>query len=602
MLEVAPKSAAKPTSTAEETPKIASGGEINTQAQENDGFQLVIDALKLNGIDTIFGLPGIPITDLTRKLQRAGLRVISFRHEQNAGYAASIAGFMTQKPGICLTVSAPGFLNGLTALANATTNCFPMILISGSSEREIVDLQQGDYEEMDQLAIAKPLAKAAFRVLHAEDIGVGVARAIRAAVSGRPGGVYLDLPAKLFPQAIDAEVGRKSLIKVVDPAPRQIPAPDVVQRALDLLRHAKRPLIILGKGAAYAQADADIRALVEKTGIPYLPMAMAKGLLPDTHEQSASAARSYVLPEADVVMVIGARLNWLLSHGKGKTWGGNSAKQWGGQKFIQVDISPQEADSNVRIDAPVVGDIGSCVSAMLGAINATAGPWPAPSAEWLDAIAERKTKNVAKMAETLAKNPTPMNYHSALNVVRDIVKANPDAILVNEGANALDFTRSIVDMYKPRKRLDVGTWGVMGIGMGFSVAAAVVSGEQVIAIEGDSAFGFSGMECETICRYNLPVCVVILNNNGVYRGDEVNPTGGRDPSPLVFVKGARYEKLMEAFGGVGVLAMTPAELRNAMEEAIRSRAPTLINAVIDEKAGTESGRITSLNPSAKKKP
>jgi len=603
MEDAATKSASKPTAAAGDTLKIAGGAEINRQPQETDGFQLVIDALKLNGIDTIFGLPGIPITDLTRRLQASRVRVISFRHEQNAGYAASIAGFMTGKPGICLTVSAPGFLNGLTALANATANCFPMILISGSSEREIVDLQQGDYEEMDQLAIARPHAKAAFRVLHAEDIGVGVARAIRAALSGRPGGVYLDLPAKLFPQTIDAEAGRNSLIEVVDPAPRQIPAPDAVQRALNLLKSAKRPLIILGKGAAYAQADADIRVLVEKTGIPYLPMAMAKGLLPDTHGQSASAARSYVLPEADVVMVIGARLNWLLSHGKGKTWGGNSAKQWGGQKFIQVDISPQEADSNVRIDAPVVGDIGSCVAAMLAAINATAGSsWPKPPAEWLDAIAERKTKNVAKMAESLAKNPKPMNYHSALSVVRDIVKANPDAILVNEGANALDFTRSIVDMYKPRKRLDVGTWGVMGIGMGFSVAAAVVSGEQVIAVEGDSAFGFSGMEVETICRYDLPVCVVILNNNGVYRGDEANPTGGRDPSPLVFVKGARYEKLMEAFGGVGVLATTPAELRDAMEEAIRSRKPTLINAVIDEKAGTESGRITSLNPAAKKKP
>jgi oxalyl-CoA decarboxylase len=563
-----------------------------------DGFHLVIDALKLNGIDTIFGLPGIPITDLTRKAQAAGMRVISFRHEQSAGYAASIVGFMTQKPGICLTVSAPGFLNGLTALANATTNCFPMILISGSSEREIVDLQQGDYEEMDQLAIAKPLAKAAFRVLHAEDIGVGIARAIRAAVSGRPGGVYLDLPAKLFPQTIDAEAGKKSLIKVVDPAPRQIPAQDAVKRALELLRSAKKPLIVLGKGAAYAQADADIRALIERTGIPYLPMSMAKGLLPDTHPQCASAARSFVLPEADVVMLVGARLNWLLSHGKGKTWGGKHAKAWGGQKFIQVDISPQEADSNVRIDAPLVGDIGSCVSALLTGIGSN---WPKPEAQWLTAIADRKNKNVAKMAETLAKNPTPMNFHSALNVVRDIVQANPDAMLVNEGANALDFTRSIVDMYKPRKRLDVGTWGVMGVGMGFSVAAAVVSGQPVIAIEGDSAFGFSGMEVETVCRYNLPVCVVILNNNGVYRGDEVNPTGGRDPAPLVFVKDARYEKLMEAFGGVGVYATTPAELRKAMEDALRSRKPTLINAVIDETAGTESGRITSLNPTAKKK-
>ncbi len=572
----------------------------NAQAQETtDGFHLVIDALKLNGIDTIFGLPGIPITDLTRKAQAEGMRVISFRHEQNAGNAAAIAGFMTQKPGICLTVSAPGFLNGLTALANATTNCFPMILISGSSEREIVDLQQGDYEEMDQLAIAKPLCKAAFRVLHAEDIGIGIARAIRAALSGRPGGVYLDLPAKLFSQSVDAEVGKRSLIKVVDPAPRQIPAAEAVQRALDLLKSAKRPLILLGKGAAYAQADADIRALVERTGIPYLPMSMAKGLLPDTHEQSAAAARSYVLPEADVVMLIGARLNWLLSHGKGKTWGGKGAKDWGGQRFIQVDISPQEADSNVRIDAPVVGDIGSCVAALLAGLGTS---WPKPPADWIAAIDERKSKNIARMAETLAKDPRPMNYHSALNVVRDIIKANPDACLVNEGANALDFTRSIVDMYKPRKRLDVGTWGVMGIGMGFCVAAAVVSGGPVIAIEGDSAFGFSGMEVETICRYNLPVCVVVFNNNGVYRGTDVNPTGGPDVAPTVFVKDARYDKIIEAFGGVGVHATTPAELRTAMEEALRSRRPTLINAVIDETAGTESGRITSLNPqSAKKK-
>jgi oxalyl-CoA decarboxylase len=573
-----------------------------TQAQAlSDGADLLIDALKLNGITNFYGLPGIPITDLTRRAQAAGMRMISFRHEQNAGNAAAIAGFLTQKPGICLTVSAPGFLNGLTALANATTNCFPMILVSGSSEREVVDLQQGDYEEMDQLAIAKPLCKAAFRVLHAEDIGVGVARAIRAAVSGRPGGVYLDLPAKVFAQTMDAETGRKSLIKVVDPAPRQIPAPDAVQRALQLLAGAKRPLIILGKGAAYAQADTEIRALIEKTKIPYLPMSMAKGLLPDTHEQSAAAARSYVLPEADVVVMIGARLNWLLSHGKGKTWGGKDAKAWGGQKFIQIDISPQEADSNVPIDAPVVGDIGSCVSALLNGISAAGSGWPQPSADWLGAIADRKSKNIAKMAETLAKNPTPMNFHSALNVVRDIVKANPDAMLVNEGANALDFTRSIVDMYKPRKRIDVGTWGVMGIGMGFAVAAAVETGLPVIAVEGDSAFGFSGMEVETICRYNLPVCIVVFNNNGVYKGTDVNPTGGPDVAPTVFVKGARYDKLMEAFGGVGVHATTPAELRKAMEEAVRSRKPTLINAVIDETAGTESGRITSLNPKSAKK-
>ena len=568
--------------------------ETQAAGPQTDGFHLVIDALKLNGIDTIYALPGIPIIDLTRKAQAEGIRLISFRHEQHAGNAAAAAGFLTQKPGICLTVSAPGFLNGLTALANATTNCFPMILISGSSEREIVDLQQGDYEEMDQLAIAKPLCKAAFRVLHAQDIGVGIARAIRSALSGRPGGVYLDLPAKLFSQVMDAEAGKKSLIKVVDPAPRQIPAPDAVQRALDLLKSAKRPLIVLGKGAAYAQADADIRTLVEKSGIPYLPMSMAKGLLPDTHAQSASATRSHVLAEADVVMLVGARLNWLLSHGKGKTWGGANADT---RQFIQIDISPTEMDSNVPIAAPLVGDIGSCVQALVAGMGSS---WAKPPADWTQGIAERKDKNMSKMAAQLALNPEVMNFHSALNVIRNAVKARPDAIVVNEGANTLDFARSIVDMYEPRKRLDVGTWGIMGIGMGFAVAAAVTTGKPIIAIEGDSAFGFSGMEVETICRYNLPVCVIVFNNNGIYKGTDTNPAGG-DVAPTVFVKNARYEMMMQAFGGVGVLAKNPAELEKALDEAIKSGKPTLINAIIDETAGTESGRITSLNPTAGKK-
>src|SRR5712692_3000704 len=553
------------------------------QQELTDGFHLVIDALKLNGIDTIYGVPGIPITDLGRMAQAAGMRVISFRHEQNAGNAAAVAGFLTRKPGVCLTVSAPGFLNGLTALANATTNCFSMILISGSSEREIVDLQQGDYEEMDQLAIAKPLCKAAFRVLHAADIGIGFARAIRAAVSGRPGGVYLDLPAKLFGQVMNAEAGRKSLVKVIDAAPTQIPAPDAVKRALDVLKSAKRPLIILGKGAAYAQADDAIHQFVEKSGIPFLPMSMAKGLLPDTHPQCAGAARSTVLKESDVVMLIGARLNWLLSHGKGKTWG-----EPGSKKFIQIDIDPKEMDSNVEIVAPLVGDIGSCVSALLEGID---GKWLAPPADWTDAVKAKKEENIAKMAPRLMKNSAPMDYHGALGALRTVVKERPDAILVNEGANTLDLARGIVDMYQPRKRLDVGTWGVMGIGMGFAVAAAVETGKPVLAVEGDSAFGFCGMEVETICRYQLPVCIVVFNNNGIYRGTDVNATGGSDAATTVFVKDARYDKIAEAFGGVGVNVTTPDELSRAVNKAMDSGQPTLINAVIDPAAGSESGRI-----------
>ncbi|WP_454630144.1 oxalyl-CoA decarboxylase [Bradyrhizobium cenepequi] len=557
-----------------------------TEQELTDGFHLVIDALKLNGIDTVYGVPGIPITDLGRMAQAAGIRVLSFRHEQNAGYAAAIAGFLTKKPGVCLTVSAPGFLNGLTALAHATTNCFPMILVSGSSEREIVDLQQGDYEEMDQLAIAKPLCKAAFRVLHAQDIGIGLARAIRAAVSGRPGGVYLDLPAKLFSQVMSAEAGQKSLVKVIDAAPAQIPAPSAVKRALDVLKGAKRPLIVLGKGAAYAQADDAIRGFVEKSGAPFLQMSMAKGLLPDTHPQSAGAARSTVLKDADVVMLIGARLNWLLSHGKGKTWGEAP------KKFIQVDIEPKEMDSNVEIAAPLVGDIGSCVTALLEGMG---GNWPAAPADWTTKVNAKRDENVAKMAPKLMSNASPMDYHGALGVLRTVIRERPDAILVNEGANTLDLARGVIDMYQPRKRLDVGTWGVMGIGMGYAIAAAVETGKPVLAVEGDSAFGFSGMEIETICRYNLPVCVVVFNNDGIYRGTDTN-SAGADPATTVFVRGARYDKMIEAFGGVGVNATSPDELKRAVNAAMDSGKPTLINAVIDPAAGSESGRIGNLNP------
>jgi oxalyl-CoA decarboxylase len=564
--------------------------EVDAPQELTDGFHLVIDALKLNGINTIYGVPGIPITDLGRMAQAAGMRVISFRHEQNAGNAAAIAGFLTKKPGICLTVSAPGFLNGLTALANATTNCFPMILISGSSEREVVDLQQGDYEEMDQLAIAKPLCKAAFRVLHAQDIGIGVARAIRAALSGRPGGVYLDLPAKLFAQVIDARAGADSLVRVIDPAPAQIPAPAAVKRAIEVLKSAKRPLIILGKGAAYAQADEAIRAFVEKSGIPFLPMSMAKGLLPDTHPQCAGAARSTVLKDSDVVMLIGARLNWLLSHGKGKSWGEQP------KRFIQVDIEPREIDSNVEIAAPVVGDIGSCVSALLDGMG---GSWPAPPAEWTGTVQVKKEENVAKMAPRLMKNSAPMDFHSALGALRTVVRERPDTVLVNEGANTLDLARGIIDVHRPRRRLDVGTWGVMGIGMGFAVAAAIETGKPVLAVVGDSAFGFSGMEVETICRYKLPVCTVVFNNNGIYRGTDVNPVGGTDPATTVFVKDARYDRIIEAFGGIGAHATTPDELKRAVDAALDAGKPTLVNAAIDPAAGSESGRIGNLNPQSK---
>ena len=365
-------------------------------------------------------------------------------------------------------------------------------------------------------------------------------------------------------------------MKVIDAAPAQIPAPDAVKRALDVLKSAKKPLIILGKGAAYAQADDAIRQFVEKSGVPFLPMSMAKGLLPDTHPQCAGAARSTVLKDSDVVMMIGARLNWLLSHGKGKQWGEAP------KKFIQIDIEPKEMDSNVEIVAPVVGDIGSCVSAMLNAM----GNWPAPPADWTKAVKSKRDENVAKMAPRLMNNNVPMDYHGALGVLRTIIKERPETILVNEGANTLDLARGIIDIYKPRKRLDVGTWGIMGIGMGQAIAAAIETGHPVLAVEGDCAFGFSGMEVETICRYKLPVCVVIFNNDGIYRGTDVN-TGGRRSGDYGIRQG---RALRQDDGGVRRRRRqrdVARRTKRAVNEALDSGKPTLINAVIDPAAGSE---------------
>ncbi|MGD1868826.1 MAG: oxalyl-CoA decarboxylase [Neomegalonema sp.] len=555
-----------------------------------DGFHLLIDALKLNGINTIYNVPGIPITDLGRYAQAQGMRVISFRHEQHAGYAASVAGFLTKKPGVCMTVSAPGFLNGLTAMANATTNCWPMILISGSSEREIVDLAQGDYEEMDQLAMARPFCKAAYRLNYAQDIGIAVARAIRSAVSGRPGGVYLDIPGAMLGEVMDAVEGQRSLVKVIDPAPRARPSREAVARAIDVMKQAERPLIVIGKGAAYDQSDEVIRELVEKSGYPFLPMSMAKGILPDTHPQCAAAARSLVLKESDVVIMMGARINWLLSHGKGKQWG-----EPGSKKFIQIDIDPEEMDSNVEIAAPLVGDVGSCAQALIEAME---DQGIAPPEAWLEQVNAKATANMEKMSVRLRNNNIPMDYHAALGVLKDIMTDQPDTLLVNEGANTLDLARSIINLSKPRQRIDVGTWGVMGIGMGAAVAAAIETGKRVLAVEGDSAFGFCGMEVETICRYDLPVCIVVFNNNGIYRGDGENWGGGDDPATTVFVKDARYDMMMEAFGGGGAWVKTPDELREAVLKALDSGKPTLVNALIDPAAGKESGNIGNLNPTS----
>ncbi len=550
------------------------------------GMDILARALRMVGIDTMYGLVGIPVTELAYIAQGRGIRFISFRHEQQAGMAAATHGFLTGKPGVLLTVSSLGFLNGLTATANATVNCYPMIQISGSSVREPIDLLQGTYEGLDQLNIAKPLVKAAYRVNKPEDIPTAVVRAYRAAISGRPGGVYLDVTTPCLGAIMNADDADKLFYTPVDLCPAIVPSPDAVRRAADLIASAKKPAIIIGKGAAYAKVEEQLKTLVDKTGIPYYPMSMAKGVLPDAGPLSALSCRTTIMEESDVVVLVGARLNWLLSRGHGK-WSKTV-------KFVQLDIDPEEIDANVPIAAPVVGDLASSLNALIAALPDKLSVDPT----WVPGLQAQTKEKDAKFEARLAANAsaTPMTHWSALGAIKPIMAANPDVILVNEGANTLDDTRDTLEMALPRHRIDCATWAIMGMGMGSCVGAAVATGKSVVAIEGDSAFGFSGMDFSTICRFRLPVTVVIFNNGGIYNGVGVNMAGTSDPAPTTLDIRARYDKLGDAFGAKTYYVTTPAELTAALTEAIASKAPALIDVQLAADSGKESGHIGYLNP------
>lgn len=552
---------------------------------------ILAQALRRVGLDTVYGLVGIPVTEAAYAMQKCDVKFVGFRFEQQAGMAAATHGYLTKKPGVLLTVSSLGFLNGLTATANATVNCYPMIQISGASDPTMVDMNMGTYEQLDQLNTARPLVKAAFRCSHAKDIPSAVARAYRAAVSGRPGGVYIDMTTPALAEVMDASEAEKLFYEPVDIYSPVAPNADAVKRAAELLVNAKRPAILLGKGAAYAQAEKQVKELVEKYNIPYLPMSMAKGLMPDKGPLSALSCRSDIMEKADVVLIVGARLNWMLSFGRGK-WNPDT-------KFIQLDVEPQEIDVNVPVAAPVVGDICLSLDAILAALE---GRKMQADPTWVTSLqAETKVKN-EKFAKRLADAATvsPMNHWSALSAIKPILESNPDIILVNEGANTLDDTRDAVDMSLPRHRIDCATWAIMGMGMGSAVGAAVATGKQVVAVEGDSAFGFSGMDFATICRFKLPVTVVIFNNGGIYNNIGVNPSTDpaieHDPAPTTLDLNARYNKIGEAFGAANYYVTTPEELTAALKESIVSKAPAIIDVQLAGDAGKESGHIGYLNP------
>lgn len=571
-----------------------------TTTTKIDGNVLVAMSLARAGVDRMFGVVGIPVTSLANRAVALGIRFIAFHNEQSAGYAASAYGYLTGKPGILLTVSGPGCVHGLAGLSNAAANAWPMLLISGSSDQR--DAGKGDFQELDQIAAVKPFSKFSVKATDIKEVPKAVFDSLSHTVLGRPGGCYLDLPSDVLHQTV-SEAEAEELIAIAFKgfeANRKEREggigckSDEIALAVSALRGAQRPLIVFGKGAAHSKAEDSLRKLVESTGIPFLPTPMGKGLLPDSHELAATAARSLAIGQCDVALVVGARLNWLLHFGEPPKWSKDV-------KFILVDVCKEE----IELRKPYLGLVGDAKK-VVDLINKEIKDDPfclGRNHPWVEAISKKAKDNVLKMEAQLAKDVVPFNFLTPMRIIRDAILGlgSPAPVLVSEGANTMDVGRAVLPQTEPRTRLDAGTWGTMGVGLGYCIAAAVACPERlVVAVEGDSGFGFSAMEVETLVRYQLPVVVIVFNNGGVYGGDRRSPeeVGGPykdDPAPTSFVHEAKYHVLIEAFGGKGYVVRDPAQLKSALDESFSAKKPAVINVIIDPFAGSESGRLQHKN-------
>jgi 2-hydroxyacyl-CoA lyase 1 len=525
------------------------------------GATILARALKQQGVDYLFGVVGFPVTPIASAAAEAGITYVGMRNEQAASYAAQAASYFTGRTQGCLVVSGPGIVHALAGLANAKENNWPMLLIGGASSSRRNGM--GAFQEERGSYITTPFTKYSHVVEFAERVPYYVEQAVRISRYGRPGPVFLEVPEDVILET--AEDSDIQMAATVAPPPRTMALPEDIDAAIQALRTAERPLVIVGKGMAAAWAEDEVREFIDLTELPFLATPMGKGVVRDDHRLSVAAARTTALQEADLILLLGARLNWVLHFGLPPRFRADV-------RVIQVDLSAEQMHHNVPADIALLGD----GRAVLGQLNAAvkADPWRyAGETAWWQLL-HRKVAENAVTVDAMADDDTePMNYY---RVLRELREAMPrEAIIVSEGANTMDIGRTQLPNYEPRSRIDAGSYATMGVGLGFAIAAAVTHpGRPVVALEGDSAFGFSGMELETICRYRLPVTVVILNNGGIYAGvdESVQP-----PPPTALSHNAHYEKVAEAFGGTGYYVERVADLRPALDKALSAGGPSIIN-------------------------
>jgi 2-hydroxyacyl-CoA lyase 1 len=537
---------------------------------EVDGATLIARSLKQQGIDHLFGVVGFPVTPIATAAQQEGVAYIGMRNEQAASYAAQAYGYMTGRPGACITVTGPGVVHGLAGLANAQQNCWPMILIGGASETYRGGM--GAFQEERQVLIASPFCKFAHGIETVARIPYYVEMATRNAINGRPGAAYLDVPDDIITGKCDTD--KVVQVERAPEPPRMVAPAENIEAALNLLERAERPLVLVGKGMAWSRAEQEVRAFIDRTQLPFLRSPMGKGVIPDDHPLSVAAARTLALQQADVIFLMGARFNWIFHFGLPPRF----AKD---VKVIQLDIAPEEIGHNKKTEVPLVGD-GKAIMAQLNKALASRQWFYPKDTSWRKTITQKATENAAQIRPQINDEAAPANYFRAL---RDVAAWMPkNAILSAEGAGTMDIGLTQLNVSDARSCLNAGTYGTMGVGLGHAIAACVVHPDRpVIHLSGDSAIGFSGMEMETLVRYNLPVKIVVLNNGGIGPGmPEIpeNPMFNLKPNALIY--GARYDRVMEAFGGRGFFVEDPKKLPGALEEAMHFRGPALVNVVISQ--------------------
>ncbi|XP_040289497.1 2-hydroxyacyl-CoA lyase 1 [Bufo bufo] len=561
------------------------------------GAQIIAEALVAQDVKYMFGIVGIPVIEVAVAAQVAGIKYVGMRNEQAACYAASAVGYLTGRPAACLVVSGPGLIHALGGMANSNMNCWPVIVLGGSSDANQETM--GAFQEFPQVETCRLYSKFSARPTSLEAIPSVVEKAVRTSMYGRPGACYIDIPGDFVNKMIDRSALR--FPECCLPRPISLADSSEIQKAVAELKNAQNPLIIVGKGAAFSRAEVSIRRLVDECGLPFLPTPMGKGVVPDNHPFCVAAARSSALLNADVVLLLGARLNWILHFGLPPRFRPDV-------KIIQVDICAEELGNNVKPVASLLGDVNAVTQQLLEQLQKHSWKYP-PNTGWWNILRKKIKANEENSKQLASGTSVPMNYYTVFRYVKEALPN--DCIIVSEGANTMDIGRTVLPNLYPRHRLDAGTFGTMGVGLGFAIAAAMVvkyeaPGKRVVCVEGDSAFGFSGMEVETICRYNLPIIIIVVNNNGIYNGfDEdswANMLKAGDPAsiapPVALKPNARYEQVMMAFGGKGYFVRTPAELQQALNSSFSDKnLPSLINVMIDPQSDRKTQEFPWLTRS-----